>query len=86
MLHFLNGGDSGDKIHPLTHIERPSYNRKVTSPALTHNFPTALSAASDICTPGASLSGVFPITSAGQNSFSAPLFTQGTSNSGFLSL
>lgn len=58
----------------------------MTLPALTHNFPTALSAASDICTPGSLLSGVFPITSAGNNSFSAPLFTQGTNISDFLSL
>lgn len=65
-------GDSAHKIHPLTHTERESYNQKMTLPALTHNFPTALSAASDICTSGSLLSGVFPITSAGKKQLFSP--------------
>lgn len=70
------------RIQTLIHFERHLQPKNdITSP--NTQLAKGLSVASDICTSGSLLSGVFPITSAGNYSFSAPLFTQSTNISDF---
>lgn len=61
MLHFPKE-DSAHRNLPCTHTERHIYSQNPILLVLIFNFPTALLAVSDICTPGSCSLEYFQLT------------------------